>query len=68
MPEGRRVSAVRLARVRAGLGVRALGDAVGLNRSSVYRIESGRAKPKLATRMKLAAALKTSERALFGKS
>jgi len=37
------------------------------DRSNLYRIESGRIKePKLATRKKLAAALRVSERTLFG--
>jgi DNA-binding XRE family transcriptional regulator len=58
-------SPLRVARVRAGWKQGALAAAVGLNVTSLWRIEAGRSKPKLKTRQKLAAVLKVKEAVLF---
>ena len=59
-------SPLRVARVRAGWRLGALATKVGLNETSLWRIEAGRTKNlKLKTRQKLAAVLKVKEADLF---
>jgi len=67
MRDLRPASRLRIERIKAGWGLTALADAVGKNRSSLYRIEVGRTQPKLKTRQKLAAVLKVKEADLFRK-
>jgi transcriptional regulator with XRE-family HTH domain len=60
-------SRLRVERVRAGWGLKALAEAVGLkNRSSLYRIENGVTKqPRPEIRKALAKALGAKEADLF---
>jgi transcriptional regulator with XRE-family HTH domain len=68
MPDLKPATPLRVARVRAGWRLGALADKVGLNETSLWRIEAGRTKkPKSKTRQKLAAVLKVKEAVLFGK-
>ena len=59
-------SRLKVARVRAGWPQAVLAAKVGLNRCSLYRIETGTIKPRREIRKKLAEVLKLSERTLFG--
>jgi len=60
-------SKLRLTRVAKGWPQAVLAAKVGLNRRSLYQIESGQTKtPKLATRKALAKALGVSVSKLFG--
>jgi transcriptional regulator with XRE-family HTH domain len=59
-------SRLRVERVRAGWGLKALATAVGLNRSSLFRIENGTtSQPRLEIRKALAKALGAKETDLF---
>jgi transcriptional regulator with XRE-family HTH domain len=61
-------SRLRLARIARGYPQAVLAAKVGLNRRSLYEIESGRTRnPKLATRQRLARALGIAQGQLFGK-
>ncbi len=67
MPDRVPGSPLRVARVRAGWRLAALAAKVGLNETSLWRIEAGRTKkPKQVTRRRLAAVLKVKEAVLFG--
>ena len=68
MPDRRPATRLKVARVRAGYPQAVLAAKVGLNRRSLYKIESGRTTPKLATRIALAQVLGVTELALFGKA
>ena len=48
---------VRAARVAAGLTQAALGEALGVSHTQIARWETGRAEPRIAALLKLAAAL-----------
>jgi transcriptional regulator with XRE-family HTH domain len=51
-----------------GWGIKALADAIGIEESTLWRLESGATKaPKVETRVALAKVLGVSEPMLFGK-
>jgi transcriptional regulator with XRE-family HTH domain len=57
MPRRRPGSALRIARVRAGYGVRELATLAGINRSTLWRLETGKRQPEDETQKKLSKAL-----------
>ncbi len=52
-------------RINAGLSVMEVADAVGLSREQVHRIEAGRSKPPLRTKVLIARRLDCRLRDLF---
>jgi transcriptional regulator with XRE-family HTH domain len=67
MPDLKPATPLRVARVRAGWRLGALAAKVGLNETSLWRIEAGRTKkPKSKTRKALAKVLGVAESNLFG--
>ena len=48
---------IRAARIAAGLTQAALGEALGVSHTQIARWETGRAEPRIAALLKLAAAL-----------
>jgi len=60
---------LRAVRLMKGWGIKALAEAIGIEESTLWRLESGATKaPKVATRVALAKALGVSDAALFGKA
>jgi transcriptional regulator with XRE-family HTH domain len=59
---------LRAVRLMKGWGIKALADAIGIEESTLWRLESGATKaPKVETRVALAKVLGVSEPMLFGK-
>ncbi len=68
MPDLKPATPLRVARVRAGWRLGALAAKVGLNETSLWRIEAGRTKkPTPDHRRRLAKVLGVTESQLFGK-
>jgi ribosome-binding protein aMBF1 (putative translation factor) len=68
MSDRKPASHLRVERVRAGWSLTALAAEVGINRSSLRRIEVGEiAEPRQEIRRALARALRAKEDHLFGK-
>ena len=61
-----RRQAVTSARLRAGLTQQQLADRLGVDRTTVARIESGQLTPSVEVGVKLARELDTTAEALFG--
>lgn len=66
MPPTPSVSHLRASRERRGLSQRALAEAAGISRQSLFAIESGGADPSVSVALALAAALELPVEALFG--